>query len=337
MSTAEQRESRAIAAEAAQARELAQRVSDGVQKRAHEEVKARREKEESPNFDPLLGEIPPELVELDGAPVEEETLPTLREVGKVLPIGFVDHTGTKHRDFELAEWDWEMEEKLGDLAEQNPDMPLNQYVSEVIGHAVKRIGSVDLSRMKRSQRRLLARSLYFSDALYLYVWIRIEALGHGLRLDRFKHRCGKWIDGFVGDLRTLEVKSYDEIPRRRVVLEHGVKYGGERRTVFVVGPIKWAFMEADDASVLKNSAKFKAETLRQGVVEIEGAPEGPVVLTTEHLRSMKPREINRLVEEIDQCNGGAVMEVAGDCPHCKEDFRYAIDWSYDDFFAPSSH
>lgn len=293
---------------------------------------------EGSRFDPVLGEMPEDLAALDGEEGEGEKLPVLSAVGQVLPIGFVDQNGEKHREFELAEWDWEMEETLGDLAEENPDMPINQYVSEVIGHGMTKLGSIDLSKMKRSQRRLLARSLYFSDALYIYVWIRIGALGHGLKLDRFRcPNCRKWIEDFVGDLRTLEVRSYEEIPKRKVELEHGVEYAGERRTVFEVGPLRWAFMETDDASVLQNAAKFRMATLQQGVTKIHGAPEGPVHLSAKHLRTMKPREINKLVSEIDQCGGGAVMEIVADCPKCREEFRQDINWSYDDFFAPSSH
>ena len=185
---------------------------------------------------------------------------------------------------------------------------------------------------------MLTRSLYFSDALYLYIWIRIEALGHGLKFDPFKCvSCKKWIEKLSGDLRTLEVQTFEEVPTRVVELEHGVEYAKKRLKKFTVGPLKWAFMETDDAGQLQNSAKFKLATLQQSVVALEGAPQGPIYLTSEHLRTMKPREINRLVAEIDQCNGGAVMEIADRCPSCREEYRQAINWSHDAFFAPSSH
>jgi len=291
-------------------------------------------------LDPILGEIPPDLLKLDAEEDAEdaEKLPTLAEVGRVLPIGFEDQNGERHRDFELVEWNWDLEEALGELAENESEMLLNQYVSELIGHGVKRIGSVDFSKLKRSQRRTLVRNLYFADALYLYVWIRIAALGHGLKFEPFKHCRGKYIERYVGDLRTLEVRTFDEgVPTREVKLEHGVQYAGKRLTDFTVGPIRWAFMETDDPGQLTNQAKYKKAVLRQGVVGLKGAPEGPVYLTREHLRSMKPREIDRLVDEIDQSNGGLVMEVRDRCPHCKKEFRHPINWRHDAFFAPSSH
>lgn len=287
--------------------------------------------------DPTLGTIPPELLDLDGGEEGETRLPTLGERGKVLPIGFVDQSGGKHRDFELAEWTWDTEEKLGQLAEDEPDLPINQFVSEVIGHGLKRIGTVDLTKMKRSHRRLLVRSLYFSDALYVYVWIRIHAHGYGLKLDRFQcPSCRKSIDGYVGDLRTLEVKAFEEVPRRAVKLEHGVMYAGKRLHTFHVGPLRWAFLEDADVATLSNPAKFRLATLQRAVVGLDGAPEGPVHLTSEHLRTMLPREVNRLVTEVDQCNGGVVMEVVDACSHCREEFRRDLNWGYSSFFATSS-
>lgn len=290
--------------------------------------------------DSRLPAVPPDLAALDGdAPSrEEEKLPALSAIGKRLPLGFKDQTGAVHPDFETAEWTYALEEQLGELAAQNQEMPLSVYVSEIIGHGVTRIGSIDVSKMKRSERRLLVRSLYFSDALYIYVWIRIGALGPEIKLREFKcSACGKAIDGFVGDLRTLEVKTFNgAVPSKVVTLEKGVTYAGKQLTEFTVGPVRWAFMETDDSTVLSNPAKFKLVTIQQGVTGLKGAPEGPVYLTAEHLRTMAPREINALVKEIDQCGGGPVMEIRDQCPKCRREFRQPINWSYDGFFAPSS-
>jgi hypothetical protein len=284
--------------------------------------------------------VPPELAMLDGevSSQEEEKLPTLAVVGKRLPLGYVDQTGNRHVDFELSEWNYELEEQLGELASQNQEMPMNVYVSEVIGHGLSRVGSIDVSKMKRSERRLLVRSMYFSDALYVYIWIRMGALGSELRLNVFAcSSCGRKIEGFIGDLRTLEVRmSSGTVPTKNVKLEKGVTYAGKQLTEFIVGPVRWAFMETDDPTFLSNPARFKLVTIQQGVTGLVGAPEGPVYLTAEHLRTMPTREINVLVREIDQCGGGPVMEIRDACPKCRRGFRQPINWSYEGFFAPSS-
>ncbi len=306
----------------------------------HDYIDFRKDPNKGIAYDDLLGEIPNDLVKLDPSEAIEKATeyPLLSEVGKVLPIGFVDQNDDKHRDFVLTEWNWDMEEKLGKLMEDNPEMPINQYVSEVIGHGISSLGKIEVSKMKRSQKRLLVRNLYFSDALYIYIHIRINSLGHYLKTDKFKCLyCKKDILNFAADLRTLEVKSYDDIPSREVVLEKGIMYANKLLTKVTVGPIRWAFMETDDRNILLNSAKFKMATLKQGITKIEGAPEGPIYLTKEHLNTMSMRDINKLVDEIDQCAGGAVMEITSKCPYCNEAFDQAINWGYDDFFAPSSH
>jgi hypothetical protein len=285
----------------------------------------------------LLGEVPPELAALDGAS-EEERLPTLTAVGKRLPIGFADKVGGFHREFELAPWTWEVEEELGELLVQNPEMLVNEYVSEVLGRGLARLGTIEIPKLSRGERRLLVRSMYLPDVLYAYVWLRIEALGPSLKMEPFRcPHCARKIEGFAGDLRTLEVKVLDAVPRRKVTLEHGVEYGGKRLTTFELAPLRWAFMEDATPETLNNRAALKRLTLAQAVVGLEGAPEGPVLLTRDHLRTMLPREVDQLVTEVDQLGGGPVMELQGKCPACRRPFRREIDWRYGHFFAASSH
>jgi hypothetical protein len=289
--------------------------------------------------DARLPVVPPDLAALDGQQTGDvEKLPSLADVGKFLPLGFRDQTGAIHRDFDLVEWTYELEEQLGELASQNQEMTINVYVSEIIAHGLARVGTIDVSKMRRSEKRLLVRNMFFSDALYVYIWIRIGALGPVLKLKSFRcSSCGKTIEEFSGDLRTLEVRTFDgKVPSRSVTLDQGVLYAGKRLAEFTVGPVRWAFMETDDPTILSNPAKFKLASIQQGVVALKGAPEGPVYLTAEHLRSMQPREINVLVREIDQCGGGPVMEIRDTCPKCRREFRQAVNWSYEGFFAPSS-
>ena len=149
-------------------------------------------------------------------------------------------------------------------------------------------------------------------------------------------RCGFEIPKFSADLRTLEVKTFPGgVPSRTVELEHGVEFAGKRLKRFALGPIRWAWLE-DSPDALLNPAKLKLVTIQQGVTGIDGAPEGPVHLTAEHLRTMRTGEINRLVEEIDACNGGPVMQVSDRCPKCGRTFTVGIPWTYDRFFATSS-
>lgn len=293
----------------------------------------------SSTIDPRFGAIPPELAALDGEE-EESDLPTLADVGRRLPIGYRDATGKLHRDFEIIDWDWDVEEELGDLAEKNQDMPMGVYISEIVGRGIRSLGEIDFSKLKRSQRRLVVSQLYHADVIYVYVWARIAALGPNLRVEDFKcESCGFDHVGFAGDLRTLEVKVHEgeEAPTREIELEQGFVYGsGEVRRV-VVGPLKWSFMETSDVSVLTNPAKFRLATLRSGVVGVEGIANGaPVVVTREHAKQMGPASVNRLVAAIDEVGGGAVMEIGGACARCKRNFRRSIDWTYDNFFGRSS-
>jgi hypothetical protein len=288
--------------------------------------------------DPRFGEVPPEYAALDEGE-EYGGLPRLGEIGKVLPIGYQDATGKLHREFELIDWDWDVEEELGELAERNQDMSMGAYISEIVGRGLASLGEIDFAKLKRSQRRLVVSQLFHADVLYVYTWIRIAALGRHVKFDEFRCEACKFsLDGFAGDLLSLEVKFNDgeEVPRESVELERWFKYGQRDVTRVEVGPLKWSFMETADASVLMNPAKFRLATLRSGVVGVGETNGAPVVITREHARQMGPASVNRIVAAIDRVGGGAVFEVGGECPQCKEKFRRAIDWTYDSFFGRSS-
>jgi hypothetical protein len=291
-------------------------------------------------YDARIGELPVEFAALDDPDLAGSGLPTISEVGKVLPIGYRDQTGEKHASFDLVEWNWDVEEALGDLVERNQEMSMGTYISEVIGTGLRVLGGIDFTKLTRAQRRLVVSNMYQADALYVYVWIRIAALGPTIRFDDSLRcdRCRRAQD-FVGDLRTLEVKVHEgeDVPTAAVELDRPFPYGKGEARKLVVGPLRWSFMETDDVTVLTNPAKFRLRTLRNAVVGVEGAPEGaPVVLTREHARAIGPAGVNRIVAAVDEIGGGAVMECVGRCVSCGQEFRRAIDWTYDNFFGRSS-
>lgn len=299
--------------------------------------------EKKPETDPRLPEMPDTFRALDGTEVlfdaeDGVRLPALAEFGKKLPIGFKDAKGALHRDFDLVPWDFELEEALGDIVEKHPEMPMGQYLSEVVGHSVARVGTIDLTKLKRSEKRLLVYQMFYADVLYMYVHVRIGALGSELKMDSFPCKgCKKPIRDYVGDLDSIEVKGLEGPPRVEVELRRPVDIAGKKRRALVVGGLRWAFMETDDPTILSNPAKMKMQTLNYGVCGAEGLPDGtPVVFDREIMRAMDPRDINRVVAAIDEANGGAVMQIEGRCPKCKAKFVEPIDWSYDDFFGRSS-
>lgn len=289
--------------------------------------------------DPRFGEVPPDLAALDGDVDDgKEKLPTLREVGKVLPIGYRDQSGRLHREFETVDWGWDLEEEIGEIAELEPEMSTFVYVSEIVGRGVARLGQIDFTKLKRSQRRLVVSNVYLDDVVQIYTWIRIGALGSQLRLEEFDcEKCPQSID-YVGDLHSLEVKVHDaeHAPRARVELPRPFAYAGDERTAVEVGPMRWSFMETDDPAVFTNPARKRRAIIEAGVVGIEGAPPGPVRFSREHLRAIGPLGVRKLVTAIDQVGGGVVMQIEGACPRCKHAFRRDINWQYSDFFGRSS-
>lgn len=268
------------------------------------------------------------------------TLPTLEEFGKRLPIGHVDESGARHGTFELRDWDWELEEKIGASIEasEGSDATFGQYISSIMAEVVKSVGTIDFDSLKHVQRLGTISRMYYPDVLYMYVWARIDGLGHALKLKPFKcknPKCKKQID-FVGDLRQIEVQAVDPKDLEKTVqLEHGVTYADKVRKSATVSTLRWSFFEDQGfAAAMSNPAKMYLLTLQGGVVEVEGAPK-PAHLTREHLKTMRRPDILKLFREINDVGGGPVMEIEGECPHCNGRFEETIDWTYADFFGRS--
>lgn len=265
-----------------------------------------------------------------------ERLPSISELGKRLPIGFVDESGALHRDFSIRQWNWELEERLGDVT-SDADTNVMRYVSHVVAESLETLGTVDLGKLNPLQRLSIVSRMYYSDVLFIYVWIRIEAFGRQLRIEPFPcERCHKSIENFVGDLHTLEVKEVaTDALSRTVELEHGVRYADQIRKTLKVEPLRWAFFESGDfTTAIRNAAKLKLMTIQHGVAEVVGMPR-PATLTREHVKTMHPREILQLVREIDQCGGGLVMGIGGACPYCHNEYQHVIDWRFSSFFGSS--
>lgn len=263
-------------------------------------------------------------------------LPTLKEFGKRLPIGYREpNSGEILKPFSLRPWDWDLEEQIGEALENSDDAGMG-HVSHVVAASIEAIGNIKFDKLNELQRRTLISSLYYSDVVHMYVWIRVEAMGQELKLETFNcDKCKKSIE-FVGDLRELDVEEVDrKAISRTVTLEHGIQYANERRKKVIVEPVRWSFFESNEfVATMFNPAKFKRLIVQQGVVELEGAPK-PAHLTTAHLKSMKSNEILKLVREINEAGGGPIMAIEGNCPQCRKPFQNEIDWRYGDFFGRS--
>ena len=167
-------------------------------------------------LDARIGRLPEELAALDAADAPEDAGETVGSRGPVLPIGYYSPDGSVSRDFELVTWDWGIEERLGEIAEREPEMHIYAYISELVGAGVKRLGDFEFAKLSRGRRRLLVSQMYQADVFYLYVSIRIAGLGENISFPAFKCAgCGK-PHAFVGDLRTLAVEARDERPPAEV-------------------------------------------------------------------------------------------------------------------------
>lgn len=280
---------------------------------------------------------------------ETEKLPTLGELGQRLPIGYVDDGGKRHVDFTLVQWDWAMEEKIGALAERNPNQKLGAFTTELMAHAIATVGPLKFQDMDPKARVAVLKNMFFADVLTMFIWTRVGALGPEIQVPAIQcTSCQYEFDHknpFVGDIRGCEIKVMDNVPTMIHTVKSGFQYQGKQWTKIAIGPLKWEFWHEIDEGTLANKAKYAKTTVKAGVIGLAKDtgerlkdPQGnliPFAYSDDLVRSLGVPETTRLVRAISDINGGPVMSIDGTCPKCSAPFDTIINWTYPSFFGSS--
>lgn len=262
---------------------------------------------------------------------------TIKDLGPMLPLGLAAGD-TYHKEFGVKPWRLKEERELGALRDAHNDATIFQYVGMVMATMLTHLGPHDFTQesMKFEQKRLLVGQLCMGDVFYMYIWLRIQALGPELGLNFKCPGCSKKIDNFDADLNSVEITTADNMAEAS--WEHHLynpfQVRGKMVETLVIGPPRWNSLEMMPGN---GFGVAKPSVIRASVMGFGTKEEAEnVVITDSELDEMSKRDIETLIHEINSKAIGPNMAVEGNCPHCDFAFKMPIDWGYDNFFAVSS-
>jgi len=234
------------------------------------------------------------------------------------------------------------ERQIGQIREREEGLNMGKFGSELLALMITKVGGIDFENKPYEERRLFVNQMYLSDVLYVYVYLRYQALGRDFHLDITCPSCKRKF-GFKADLETIDVMIYESIEEpselvQMVELREGVEIGGELRKQLWLRPSTWSVMESMKISTSANDGELKAELFKDSVIRYGDNADAPpqFILSDDILDELWKVDIEEIKAQLERLNAGATMIISGKCPGCEGEFFKGLDWNYDSFFAHSS-
>lgn len=252
------------------------------------------------------------------------------EWGDKLPIGIVKGDELV-RDFDFKLWTMVQEKAIG--KKRQDEMTQSQFVSVVMAEMATTLASESLVNKPDPHKLLAFNRMYMNDVMYMYIRLRVKALGSKLPMDVMCGNCRGTFQ-FDADLDTLEVvvkESVEELTRP-VELEDGIMFQGKLRKSLIIRPSLWEAMENLTLNQAQNPGDMAGHLFASAIMTIKGVNQNPLAFADDSFDSMSKRDINFLMQQIDENNAGPKMIVEGQCIRCRSKFRNVLRWEFDNFF-----
>ena len=272
----------------------------------------------------------------------------LCELGNLLPVGIPVDNSRWERVFEFRPWTMKEERVLGKIRRESQGGSRSSFVSRVVAFMLKKLGPIDWDKADEPSKLLYLSKLTFGDFLYLFCYLRKEAIGNIIPFEILCPSCNSQFD-FPADLDTLDIRS-PHIPEEAspdclqttVPLRDGIMYSGQNYKDIIIRSTPWgAFMDEDPETY--NDGAVKEALLKGSIVGLsdyilpEGVPkDAPFLLDDDSLDGITKKDLEFLTRQIDEVTFGPELVLQGKCPKCTRPFRQRLEWDYDTFFESSS-
>lgn len=263
---------------------------------------------------------------------------TLGQLGSQLPVGVVNPgIGKRVKPFRLRQFRMKQEKELGELRENGRGMSFGKFVSEVMAKMVQTVGHHTFDSMGEKERKLVLAQMTMADVLYMYVWLRHEAMGADepvvlpVTCPGCRHMFQVDADLGTLEVRTVPAEALDL--RRTASLRDGLTIHGKQCSNLWLDAVPWRMA---DSPAFMRPGEREALVINHSIVGAEGVDLNPFLMTDAELDEMTKFDLEGLMRDIDDNSPGPIMVVKSNCPACKSEVGRMIDWGYDSFFSRSS-
>jgi hypothetical protein len=264
----------------------------------------------------------------------------LRDLGPQLPVGFeVPGEPARSRLFRLRRFLLKDEKHLGGLREKK-GLTMGAFVNGVLAHMLHTVGPHSFDAMKERDRGPIITQMAMADVLYVYLYLRYEALGAdepvAMQLKCPNCRVDFTFKGDLGSVAVRVVPDGTKSLRRSYQLRDGVMIQGRQTNMLYLEPLKWGAFERPEFNI-HNRALREAATVRHSIVGAEGwDSKYPFVFTDSDMDELTKYDLEGLIADIEENSPGPQMVIEAECATCRASFRAMMDWGYDSFFSRSS-
>lgn len=269
------------------------------------------------------------------------------ELKNYLPIGIKDENGKWHREFSLrpykgktdrllALWDKE-QESLKDKDQRQYEI---KKVAKHIALMLERVGDLTFPTDKDGNAlpstELAVLGMNLADVMYLYIYLRIKALGNDLTIPFVCPSCGHRT-GVSIDMTQIEV----HVPEKPEQAAFWVKLSSplvvkDNFTInsFYIEPLKFHSLANHSNLTVNNSMDLFA--LQETVTKVNEHQGGTSYhLSDSELDELDKKDILHLTAEASKCKVGPEPVVDVECPKCHTETPNILDWSHTFFFEQS--
>lgn len=258
---------------------------------------------------------------------------TFAQLGANLPLGVQDGDGVLAKPFEVRDWTMKEDRAVGALRDKAGELGVGRFIAEFIAKMALRVGNHDFEKMKDAEKIVVVNQMFLGDVFYVYVWLRVEALGAELPLDLQCPKCREPIS-MKADLSSLDVKTANNLNDVRWTydLKKPFDVRGKKAERLLMGPPRWSALSGLKGQMNLGLARFSA--VKGAIWGVDG--HGDITLADHEIDEMRKVDIEEIQNSIDGHFVGAEMAVEVECPGCARKSLVSLDWSYDTFFSISS-
>lgn len=244
------------------------------------------------------------------------------------------------RSFQFKPWRMAEEKKAGELRQRHKHPSV--FLRELLNEMLSELGGQDWPAYDKTKRPLVMAMLPYADVFYLYLCLRISALGEEFKfLPTTCPACSTYLEGVVADLNKTEVKVVEDEDADRLVYDLRVPYrvGEVDVTSLVFSRTPWDTMTQLPAGDMQNAGAVKDAFLTSSLVAAKSKEAGDKDIALDRgklLAFMAKRDIEGAHKALSEFNGGPSLAREIECDKCGHTWGAMLDWTYDHFFGTSS-
>lgn len=275
-------------------------------------------------------EQPPVRGEDEAARISDTTI---GDYGHRLPVGILQGASL-HRDFGFKPFRMKEERELETERKANKRISVGEFVGTVMSHMLTKLGPYpDFQAIPKDERRLIISQMYLGDVMYIWLCLRIDALGEHIKFPlkcpscTFEHKLN-------ADLSLTDVKVYEDAASltKPLKLRHGIDLPDKSTTLDVVlQPPRWLGMSG--ARPGATNSDIKMAILSASILKVG---DGRFPATTDAIENMSKWDIELMAKTVETDAPGPDLTVEASCPQCQHEWEIPLDWNWDFFFTAAS-